>query len=88
MRYRKKIKPLFELSDLLETLRDEGKKIVHCHGVFDLLHVGHIRYLAQAKKLGDILVVTVTQDRHVNKGPNRCVLPISCLLRDSASTQS
>lgn len=71
MRYRKKIKTLHELSELLESAREEGNKIVHCHGVFDLLHVGHIRYLEHAKKMGDILVVTVTQDHHVNKGPNR-----------------
>ena len=71
MRYRKKIKPLLELSELLASLRGEGKKIVHCHGVFDLLHVGHIRYLEHAKKLGEVLVVTLTQDHNVNKGPNR-----------------
>jgi len=71
MRYKKKIKPLNELAELLSSLRSEGNKIVHCHGVFDLLHVGHIRYLEHAKKMGDTLVVTVTQDHHVNKGPNR-----------------
>ena len=71
MRYKKKIKPLNELADLLSSLQSEGKKIVHCHGVFDLLHVGHIRYLEHAKKMGDTLVVTVTQDQYVNKGPNR-----------------
>jgi len=71
MRYRKKIKPLHELSELLEPLRNNGKKIIHCHGVFDLLHVGHIRYFEHAKKMGDTLIVTVTQDQYVNKGPNR-----------------
>jgi rfaE bifunctional protein kinase chain/domain/rfaE bifunctional protein nucleotidyltransferase chain/domain len=71
MRCRKKIKPLLELSELLASLRGEGKKIIHCHGVFDLLHVGHIRYLEHAKKLGEVLVVTLTQDHNVNKGPNR-----------------
>jgi rfaE bifunctional protein nucleotidyltransferase chain/domain len=71
MRYKKKIKPLNELAELLSSLRSENNKIVHCHGVFDLLHVGHIRYLERAKKMGDTLVVTVTQDHHVNKGPNR-----------------
>jgi len=71
MRYKKKIKPLNELSELLSSLQSKGNKIVHCHGVFDLLHVGHIRYLEHAKKMGDTLVVTVTQDHHVNKGPNR-----------------
>jgi rfaE bifunctional protein nucleotidyltransferase chain/domain len=51
--------------------RQAGRKIVHCHGVFDLLHVGHIRYLQRARQLGDVLVVTVTPDRFVNKGPHR-----------------
>jgi rfaE bifunctional protein kinase chain/domain/rfaE bifunctional protein nucleotidyltransferase chain/domain len=47
------------------------KKIVHCHGVFDLLHVGHIKHFQSAKEFGDILVVTITTDRFVNKGPGR-----------------
>jgi rfaE bifunctional protein nucleotidyltransferase chain/domain len=45
--------------------------VVLCHGVFDLLHVGHIKYLQQAKRLGDVLVVSLTADRFVNKGPHR-----------------
>ena len=49
----------------------EKKVVVHCHGVFDLLHIGHIKHFQQAKKLGDIVVVTLTPDRYVNKGPNR-----------------
>ncbi len=75
MKYKDKIKPLGELAGLLEKMQSGQKKVVHCHGVFDLLHVGHIRYLEQAKQLGDILVVTVTQDHHVNKGPNRPAFP-------------
>lgn len=63
--------PLQELSTQLETLRGQGKRIVLCHGVFDLLHIGHIRYLRLAKELGDVLVVTVTPDRYVDKGPGR-----------------
>lgn len=46
-------------------------KLIHCHGVYDNLHYGHIRHLKAAKAYGDILVVTVTCDAHVNKGPNR-----------------
>ncbi len=45
--------------------------IVHCHGVFDLFHYGHLTYLRDAKKKGDLLVVTVTGDDYVNKGPGR-----------------
>jgi rfaE bifunctional protein nucleotidyltransferase chain/domain len=55
----------------LETIRAEGRTIVHCHGVFDLLHVGHIRHLGSARELGDVLIVTVTADRFVSKGPGR-----------------
>ncbi len=64
-----------ELSQILDEARNQKQKIVLCHGVFDLLHIGHIRYLEQAKQLGDILVVTVTQDCHVNKGPKRPAFP-------------
>ncbi len=70
---RDRIKPLEELAGMLSSLRSQKKKIVHCHGVFDLLHIGHIRHFEQAKRLGDILVVTVTPDRYVNKGPHRPV---------------
>ena len=66
-----KNKNLKELAEISKNLRKDGKKIIHCHGVFDLLHIGHIRYFEQAKKMGDILVVTLTPDRHVDKGPYR-----------------
>lgn len=67
----RKLTNLEQLAEVLPSLRAEGKRIVLCHGVFDLLHVGHIRHFEQAKKLGDILVVTVTPDHYVNKGPHR-----------------
>lgn len=66
-----KIKTIEELAGITKKLRDQGKKVVHCHGVFDLLHIGHIRYFSQARRLGDVLVVTITPDCHVDKGPNR-----------------
>ncbi|CAN2046985.1 Cytidyltransferase [Candidatus Magnetomoraceae bacterium gMMP-1] len=66
-----KIKKIDELAELLKTFRNQNKKIVHCHGVFDLLHIGHIRYFEQARMMGDILVVTVTADDYVDKGPHR-----------------
>ena len=53
------------------------KKIVLCHGVFDLLHIGHINYFKEAKSLGDILVVSVTNDKFVNKGPGRPAFAIA-----------
>jgi len=66
-----KIQDFFRLSDILKKHKSNGKKIVLCHGVFDLLHIGHIRYFEEAKLSGDILIITVTPDRYVNKGPHR-----------------
>ncbi len=68
------------LSDLVQTrerLRSEGKRVVYTSGVFDLLHIGHLRYLEAAKKLGDILIVGVNSDSSVreNKGPQRPIVP-------------
>jgi D-beta-D-heptose 7-phosphate kinase/D-beta-D-heptose 1-phosphate adenosyltransferase len=56
-----------------ERLRAAGARLVFTNGVFDLLHVGHVRYLAQARALGDALVVAINSDRAVRelKGPNR-----------------
>ncbi len=68
-----KIQDLRSLRDILEHCRQNGDKIVHCHGVFDLLHVGHIKHFQAARKNGDVLVVTITPDRFVNKGPDRPV---------------
>lgn len=69
-----KIRSLRDLSTHLNTIRGK-QKVVLCHGVFDLLHIGHIKYFESAKKAGDILIVTVTPDRFVNKGPNRPAFP-------------
>lgn len=69
--HRQKIKTFDELAARLVMLRASGTRVVHCHGVFDLLHIGHIRYLQKARGLGDVLVVTLTPDRFVNKGPHR-----------------
>lgn len=63
------------LAALVETAKKGGKTVVHCHGVFDLLHIGHIRYFEQAASMGDMLVVTVTPDRFVDKGPYRPAFP-------------
>ena len=56
-----------------ERLRAAGVRLVFTNGVFDLLHVGHVRYLAQASELGDALVVAINSDRSVRelKGPDR-----------------
>lgn len=58
-------------SKLLKIKNNPKKKIVLCHGVFDLLHVGHIKYFEQAKSYGNTLIVSVTSDEFVNKGFGR-----------------
>ena len=62
---------IHELGELGERLRSEGLRIVLAHGVFDVLHVGHLRHLREARSWGDVLVVSVTDDPFVNKGPDR-----------------
>lgn len=71
-----KIKTIDEVSRLTEKMRREGLKTVLCHGVFDVLHPGHVRHLQQAKKEGDILIVSVTPDRYANRGPGRPIFPV------------
>lgn len=68
-----KILNIDSLAKLAHDLRQEGKKVVLCHGTFDLMHTGHIRYLQRARKEGEVLLVTVTADEFVNKGPGRPV---------------
>lgn len=70
-----KVRTFEELESILELARLKGLKIVQCHGVFDLLHPGHIRHFREAKAQGDLLVVSVTPDRFVNKGPGRPAFP-------------
>jgi D-beta-D-heptose 7-phosphate kinase/D-beta-D-heptose 1-phosphate adenosyltransferase len=76
---REKIKNREELRGDLEKLEGDGKRVVFTNGCFDLLHVGHLRYLEEAKSLGDILVVGVNSDRSVRelKGPRRPILPLA-----------
>ena len=64
----------------LSTLREQGKRIVFTNGCFDLMHVGHTRYLQAARDLGDVLVVGVNTDasiRGLNKGAGRPIVPES-----------
>ncbi len=62
-----------ELQDLLKKLRNEHKTIVTTNGCFDILHVGHVRYLQKAKSFGDILIVALNSDKSVKsiKGESR-----------------
>ena len=74
---KEKIKAQKELLRIINSLKAEGKRIVFTNGCFDLLHVGHVRYLEKAKALGDVLVVGVNSDASVRKlkGPKRPILP-------------
>ena len=58
-------------NEQLESYRQQGKKIVLCNGVFDLLHPGHIAHLKAAKAMGDLLVVSLTAAAYANRGPGR-----------------
>ena len=68
-----KIKTLSELIKIVETLKKQNKKIVTTNGVFDILHFGHVKYLEDAKKLGNVLIVGVNTDKSAkqNKGDKR-----------------
>jgi D-beta-D-heptose 7-phosphate kinase/D-beta-D-heptose 1-phosphate adenosyltransferase len=70
-----KILGMDEMLTRRERLRAAGARLVFTNGVFDLLHVGHVRYLAEARSLGDALVVAINNDRSVQelKGPDRPV---------------
>ena len=70
-----KIKTPEEMLGERQRLRAAGARLVFTNGVFDLLHVGHVRYLAQARALGDALLVAINSDRKVRelKGPDRPV---------------
>ena len=65
---------LFKIENLKKQITKEkkkNKKIVLCHGVFDLIHIGHIKHFKEAKNNGDYLIVSVTSDKFVNKGSGR-----------------
>ncbi len=65
------------LAEMLASKREQGQRIVFTNGVFDLLHLGHLRYLQQARGLGDLLVVGVNSDESTRqlKGPRRPLVP-------------
>src|SRR5436853_1544672 len=83
----KKIVSLKELAAITATLKKQGKKVAQCHGCFDLLHIGHVKHFESAKKIADVLVVTVTPDRFVNKGPGRPAFPENLRLESIAALE-
>ena len=74
---KQKIKTRKELLRIMKDLKAKGKRIVFTNGCFDLLHIGHVRYLEKARALGNVLVVGVNSDSSVRKlkGPKRPILP-------------
>ena len=70
---KQKIKSIGELNKIVGILKNKNKKIVTTNGIFDILHIGHIRYLQEAKKLGNVLIVAVNSDSSTRqiKGPKR-----------------
>ena len=72
-----KIYPIEDLAEILKKEKAAGKKVVFTNGCFDLLHIGHTRYLAQAKAKGDLLVVGLNSDSSVKmlKGAKRPLIP-------------
>ena len=67
MNYHKKIIAVDQLREIVRRAQAEGKAVVQCHGCFDILHPGHLRHLAWAKGQGDVLIVSVSADKVVNK---------------------
>ncbi len=68
-----------KLAPVLKNLQNQGKKVVFTNGVFDLLHLGHVTYLQEARKQGDLLVVGLNSDASVRriKGPLKPLLPVA-----------
>ena len=75
------------LTEVVHEAREEGKKVVLCHGVFDLLHPGHILHFKAARQHGDLLVVTVTPDRFARKAPGRPIFPQRLRLESIAALE-
>ncbi|MCH9034758.1 MAG: adenylyltransferase/cytidyltransferase family protein, partial [Planctomycetes bacterium] len=73
--FQKKIVSESELLGAVQRARRAGKTVVQCHGCFDIVHPGHIRYLEFARKQGDVLIVSVTGDSDVTKGDERPYIP-------------
>ena len=72
--YRRKIKTVDELCAVIGPW-PRSRKVIMCHGVFDIVHPGHVRHLIYAKSKGDVLVVSVTADEHIAKGSVRPYVP-------------
>ena len=84
----RKIVSLQELRRIREQLREAGKQVVQCHGCFDIVHPGHIRYLRFARAQGDVLMVTVSGDAVIEKGAGRPYIHENLRLENLAALES
>jgi rfaE bifunctional protein kinase chain/domain/rfaE bifunctional protein nucleotidyltransferase chain/domain len=82
-----KIVDLPALATAVQQARHGGKTVVHCHGCFDIVHPGHIRYLQFARRQGDVLVVSLTGDAQIDKGPTRPYIPQELRAENLAALQ-
>src|SRR4051812_47668835 len=73
-RYHHKLKSPEELREIIGA-RPRTQRVIMCHGVFDVVHPGHVRHLIYAKSKADLLVVSITADRHITKGKDRPHIP-------------
>lgn len=82
-----KIKSQDKLAEIIQSEQSKGKKVVFTNGCFDLIHVGHTRYLKTARSKGDLLVVALNSDESIRKlkGDKRPILPLNERLRILAS---
>ena len=80
-RYRHKIKTPQELRELLGP-PPRAKRVIMCHGVFDVVHPGHVRHMLYAKSKADVLVCSLTADRHITKGVHRPHVPQELIAMD------
>jgi cytidyltransferase-like protein len=85
--HRERIVDLDVLAELIAGYRAEGKTVALCHGCFDLVHPGHVRHFEEAGRQADVLAVTVTPDRYVNKGPGRPLFPEKLRLEQVAALE-
>ena len=83
-----KIVSLDDLAVVINKIKAQGKTVAQCHGCFDLLHLGHIKHFEAAKKAADFLIVTITPDRFVNKGPGRPVFTEDLRMEAIAALQA
>ena len=71
-----------QLKKKITFYKKEKNKIVLCHGVFDVVHIGHIKHFEKAKEFGDILIVSITADKYVNKGPGKPLFSEKLVFKD------